>query len=392
MKVQRLQVSVVRIPLRRAIRHASHARTETDNLVVRCTLDDGTVGVGEGVPRDYVTGETADDSVALLQASDLAAQLEPADDLAGAVAVARRLTIAPTPGDDRRIRGNAGRCAVELAYLDAVCRRLGQPLGAVVPLVVPELHRPVGEVRYSTAITSAKGWKLALLGWAYWAYGFRQVKLKVGIEGQDDVARLGRLRRCVGAGVDLRIDANEAWTPADAVEKIRALEAFAITSVEQPIAHEQVAALAEIRKAIRTPVMLDESLCGRIDAERAIAGGWCDLFNLRLSKCGGLVPTLELAALAKRAGLGYQLGCQVGETAVLSAAGRHVACNLSDIRYLEGSFDRHLVREALATTDLTFGRGGKAKALAGPGLGIAIDPAALARVTLREVDLIGGAS
>lgn len=387
MKVQSLRAFRVRIPLRKAIRHASHARTDTENLVVRATLADGTVGWGEGVPRDYVTGEDITESLSLLCRSDPRAQLGDATDLAGAIAQARRFTITPTEGDERRIRGNAARCALELAYLDAMCRHLQEPLGAVVARVVPELQRPQSEVRYSGAVTSARGWKLLFAGWLMWGYGFRQVKLKVGIDGYDDVARLKRLRRCVGKAMDLRIDANEAWTPDGAIERITALEPFGITSVEQPIPHEKVGELARVRKAVRTPLMLDESLCGRVDADRAIAGGWCDLFNLRLSKCGGLIPTLELAALARRAGLGYQLGCQVGETAILSAAGRHVACNLDGIRYLEGSYDRHLVREALATTDLTFGRGGKAKALPGPGLGITIDPAALARVTVSEVSL-----
>src|SRR5438045_7768492 len=105
------------------------------------------------------------------------------------------------------------------------------------------------------------------------------------------------------------------------------------------------------------PIMLDESLCCDVDAERAVRGGWCDLFNLRLSKCGGFIPTLRLAQLARRHGLNCQLGCQVGETAVLSAAGRHFAASVAGLRYLEGSYDRHLVREALGTSDLTFGWG-----------------------------------
>ena len=74
------------------------------------------------------------------------------------------------------------------------------------------------------------------------------------------------------------------------------------------------------------PIMLDESLCGMVDAEEAIAGGLCDLFNIRLSKCGGFIPSLRLVQVARRHGLGCQLGCQVGETAILSAAGRHFAC------------------------------------------------------------------
>ena len=84
--------------------------------------------------------------------------------------------------------------------------------------------------------------------------------------------------------------------------------------------------------------MLDESLCGMVDAERAATGKLCDLFNLRLSKCGGFIATLRLAQFARKQGLGYQLGCQVGETAILSAAGRHFASGVRDIRYLEGSY------------------------------------------------------
>jgi muconate cycloisomerase len=159
--------------------------------------------------------------------------------------------------------------------------------------------------------------------------------------------------------------------------------------VEQPVAHADVAALAAVRAQVRTPIMLDESLCSRTDAERAIEGRTCDLFNLRLSKCGGFIPSLRLAQLARRHGLGYQLGCQVGETALLSAAGRHFASSVAGLRYLEGSFDRHLVRESLGTRDITFGWGGRAPALSGPGLGIGLDVAALDRVTVRKEAITG---
>jgi len=117
--------------------------------------------------------------------------------------------------------------------------------------------------------------------------------------------------------------------------------------------------------------------------------GTCDLFNLRLSKCGGFIPTLHLAQFARRHGLGYQLGCQVGETAVLSAAGRHFASSVADLRYVEGSYDRHLVGEPLGQADLTFGRGGWAPALTGCGLSVSLDPEALKRVTLRKEPLLG---
>jgi muconate cycloisomerase len=93
--------------------------------------------------------------------------------------------------------------------------------------------------------------------------------------------------------------------------------------------------------------------------------------------------------MARDAGLACQLGCQVGETAILSAAGRHFASSVADLRFVEGSYDRLLVREALGRSDISFGRGGKAPALTGGGLGLEIDPAALARVEVRRVEVLG---
>ncbi len=389
MRVVELTALHARIPLRRAVRHASHARTATDNILVRCVLEDGTEGWGEGVPREYVTGETVAGALDLLRRSDLPAQLGPCRDFAAAVALAERLRLAPVPGDDRGCRGNAARCAVELALLDAYGRHFRTPLAAVTRLLAPELYRPQPWVRYSGVITSADGLKLKLVAWGYRLYGFRQVKVKVGIPGQDDPARLRAVRHRVGSKVELRVDANEAWHPADAAGRIRALEPYGIACVEQPVPHEAVASLAQLRQQVSVPILLDESLCSLVDAERAVAGGWCDRFNLRLSKCGGFIPTLRLAQFARRHGLGYQLGCQVGETAVLSAAGRHFAAGVTDLTVVEGSFDRHLVRAPLSRTDLTFRRGGWAPALTKPGLGVAIDPAAVARVAVTKEALLG---
>jgi muconate cycloisomerase len=389
MRVAELTAFRVRIPLRKQIRHASHARTSTDNLLVRCVLADNTQGFGEGVPRDYVTGETIDSSLALLKRSDLVSQLERCRDFREAATLAERLQLAPVPGDERRCQGNAARCAVELAVLDAYGRRFGVPLASVTGLLAADLYEKRDWVRYSGAITSAAGWRVRLAAWRLWVYRFRHIKVKVGIAGQDDVKRLRVIRKRVGRRTDLRVDANEAWPAAEAAERIRALEPYRISAVEQPVPHAEADALAEVRRQVKTPIMLDESLCSEVDARRAVERGTCDLFNLRLSKCGGFIPSLRLAQLARRHGLGCQLGCQVGETAVLSAAGRAFAAGVGGLRYVEGSYDRHLVREALGTEDITFGWGGWAPALSGPGLGVLVDPAALERVTTRKESLLG---
>jgi len=389
LKVAELTAFHVRIPLRRPIRHASHTRIETDNVVVRCVLEDKTEGFGEGVPRDYVTGETIGSAIDLLRRSELGAQLSSPRDFDQALTMIERVQLAPVPGDDRHCQGNAARCAVELALLDAYGQRFSQPLSTVTQSLAPELYAMRPNVRYSGAITSARGMKLRLAALAMRLYGFQHLKVKVGIEGYDDLKRLRRIRRLVGRQVDVRVDANEAWSANEAAARILELKPLGISAVEQPVPHAEVGVLAAVRAETGVPIMLDESLCSPVDAEAAVSKGICDLFNLRLSKCGGFIATLRLAQFAQRHGLGYQLGCQVGETAILSAAGRHFACSVASIRCVEGSYDRHLVREALGTEDITFGRGGWAPALPGPGLGVAIDAQALERVTVCKEPLIG---
>jgi len=134
--------------------------------------------------------------------------------------------------------------------------------------------------------------------------------------------------------------------------------------------------------------MLDESLCCREDAQRAIVGGTCDLFNLRISKCGGLLACVRLAAFAHDHNLGYQLGCLVGETGILSAAGRQFACSIANLRYLEGSYDRFLVRDSLTAENLTFRYAGRAPALTGHGLGITVQEERVRATARRSLPLM----
>lgn len=389
MRITELTAFHVRIRLRRPFRHASRTRTESDNLLIRCVLEDGTTGYGEGLPREYVSGDTIESALALLKRSDLRSQLTACSDFTQAISLAERLELAPIPGDDRRCMGNAARCAVELALLDAYGRKFAEPLSAVTRLVAPELYEPKDWVRYSGAIGAAEGLKLRAAAWVMRLYRFKHLKLKVGIDGQDDVQRLRTVRRIAGQKMDIRLDANEAWTPENVSQNISKLKLFGISAVEQPVAHEHVGVLAKVRKDVNVPIMLDESLCSMVDAIRAQETGICDLFNIRLSKCGGFIPSLRLVQFGRRHGIGCQLGCLVGEASVLSAAGRQFASSVSGLRYLEGSYDRHLVRDALSRKDVTFGWGGWARALTKPGLGIEINPAALKRVVVLEERILG---
>ena len=123
MRVARFDAFHVRIPLRFTVRHASHTRHDTDSLIIRCTLNDGTTGWGEGLPRAYVTGETIDSAVALFESADLNQQWGAAwQNLDQAVELARTINLGPTPSDKRDSFGNTVRAAIELSLLDAAAR------------------------------------------------------------------------------------------------------------------------------------------------------------------------------------------------------------------------------------------------------------------------------
>ena len=120
--------------------------------------------------------------------------------------------------------------------------------------------------------------------------------------------------------------------------------------------------------------MADESVCSMEETEDAIAEGYFDLINVRLSKCGGFVNSLKIIQRIRDGRLGYQVGCQLGESGILSAAGRALCAACSDALYCDGSYDAFLLKENLTAKHVTFGHGGKARPLKGHGLGIKVNP------------------
>ncbi len=390
MSISSLKLFKVAVPLKKVVRHASFERSVSENLVVRVKLADGVMGYGEGVPRSYVTGETLESAFAALESHDWAKTIGRPGSFAQLVERLQALTLDEIESDPRGMYGNAARCALEMAIVDAYGRRFGESVGRVVDLATVEgLRRfssPRG-VRYSGAITAESPRAERISALKIRIYGFHQVKIKVGSKGQDDARRLGKMRRFLGRRIDVRLDANEAWPAAELMERVEPLRRFGPTALEQPVPHAEVLELAELRPRLGIPVMLDESLCGWPDALAAVEHGTADLLNVRLSKCGGIIPSLRIIGLAQRSGLGVQLGCHPGETSLLSAAGRQVASRIDGLRYVEGSYDGHILAKNLTQHDLTFGYGGRARPLKGPGLGVEVDPAALDAMTLlsREV-------
>lgn len=388
-RVHSVRLHHVRIPLRRPFKHAAARRAVADNVVCLVTLKDGTEGWGEGVPRSYVTGETP--QTCFEEFGRRGRQLLPcaADSLEELLAWLQEHALSlvgpSAPALGSRYVPHAYWSACETALLDAFGHALGFSVSdAVARLARPEDLRPqpMPMVQYSAIISSSALWRECLVAGAMLLAGFHQFKAKVGFGPQEDVKRAQWLRRTLG-GNDLRLDANGAWSAAQAREVLAAIAPQRLSCIEQPVAPGQEGVLAELRE-LGVPVMLDESVRTLEEAQRALSEGWCDLVNVRISKCGGVLASVRLLAAVREAGGRAQLGCQVGETGLLSAAGRHLASSLSQWEYLEGSYDRYLLSVQLTEPDVTFGSGGWAPLLRGPGLGVKVRPKVLERFCVRE--------
>ena len=393
MSIKSLELFHVALPLKSKIKHASHERTVSDNLVVKVTLDDGVSGHGEGVPRSYVTGETIESTFASLASFDAARHFGRPESYEEVVRKLEVLELPEAEADPRGMAGNSARCALELAVLDAYGKRFHRSVRDAIRLAnVPGLERRgrPGEVSYSGAITADSRRREIISALKMRIYGMRQIKIKVGLENQNDPERLRLLRKIFGKLTDLRLDANEAWRRDNLVDKVRPLLPFHPSVLEQPVPHAEVDVLRDLRPNLGVPVMLDESLCSYADALHSLEAGTADMFNVRLSKCGGIIPTLRIIALARRSEIGLQLGCHPGESGLLSAAGRHLASNVRALRYVEGSYDRHILRANLTVEDLTFGYRGRARPIVGDGLGVSVNPEALERMTVARKEVAHG--
>jgi muconate cycloisomerase len=276
------------------------------------------------------------------------------------------------------IAWNAAFCAVELALLDWSLRADASSLADFLP--------PVRyEVVYSGVISAHAPADAAALAKRMARLGIRQIKVKVGTD--DDVARLEAVRKAGGDKVELRADANGAWSANDALEQLGRFAPFNLQAIEQPVRADDLVGLKRVYDESGIPVVADESLLSAEQARRLIELGACDLFNIRVSKCGGITGSLAIAKLAQDAGIKVQVGAQVGETGILSAAGRTFAAHLPELAFAEGSFGTWLLAEDVTFENVAFGYGGRASLLKTRGLSVTVKEEALERFATAKIDL-----
>jgi muconate cycloisomerase len=372
------------IPFKRPFGHVLATRDHAEAIVLTVAAD-GAVGVGECVPRPYVTGESFDSVWDAIRGVDLGA-LWRRIDRSSPAALARSVEQLALPERLRsRVLGLAAGCAVELAVLDLACRLAGWSLSALafaIDLPAGLLGAPpVAETISVPLDFRTEPHELAHL------VGSRlgNLKVKVGADLAADVARLRACRALFGGSLPISVDANMAWRFDDALAAIAAFAPFAIGWYEEPLAAEDRDRYRELRERTGVAVMLDEAVCSFAQAQAAIDARACDLINIRLSKCGGYLAALRLAELARRSGVRFQHGTQVGQLGFLNAAGRQFTSVVDGIVACEGGPGLANLQDFPTQQRIALDwQLGHLVGLDGPGLGAAADPRKLAAYAIRS--------
>lgn len=321
-------------PLHTPFVTALRRATDLETTVVELIDDDGVRGFGEAPQVWRVTGES-------LAGAEACVSGPLADVVRG-----RSVHDLGDPGDLRDLArelgaavvGNFGaKAAVDVALHDLAARRAGVSLPVFLGA-----SAGAGSLRVPTDVTVSAGAadELGAGAAARTADGFRVLKLKVGTDAEHDVQCVSAVRAAAPLA-RIRLDANQGWTPEEAIAVIRAIEdaGLDVEFVEQPVDREDLEGLAAVTAAVRTPVMADEAVFGLRDLTAVIDRRAADLVNVKLAKCGGLGVARELLERARSAGLGTIVGSMMeGPIGVGAAASLVAAVGTSHISDLDAAW------------------------------------------------------
>lgn len=403
MRISILEAKAITLPFKLSFGHALASRNNSVNVIVKANIVDSNgnihTGYGESVPRDYVTGETVVSALKTIEEQYIPS-LKEAEFVAPLDALKTLRQNFYEFGLESKPHG-ASWCALELAVIDAVGRASGLSFPALLSIYeatrknsTPVFHSSGANENSSCSnndiiyggVIPFGGVAASLFILTYYRYlGLKTVKLKVGRDWHKDRQVLKLARKILGPEAILRVDANCAWTVDETLYFAEKMKEFRISSIEQPLDPENIAGMQKLTRELSETVVADESLCTLEQARHLIESRACDAFNIRLSKVGGPLIACEIADLARANGLGVLLGAQVGESAILSAAGRGWASVKGPFDNCEGSFNRYLLRQDLSSEDVTLGKGGRAPVFDRPGIGIEIEDWRLRRFAGRGV-------
>jgi L-alanine-DL-glutamate epimerase-like enolase superfamily enzyme len=362
--IERVEVFGVAVPLvGGGFKNAYVTKTVQKSAVVRVTAAGGAIGLGNIDPSPGYSTETIEESLAALRGK-LAPGVIGAD--AANIHVLNALLDKATPGF------LDAKAAIEMACVDLSARALGVPVYTYLGGAVKErlsFNAWIGIVPPEEAAAEARKW---------FERGFRSAKIKVGGGIEADRDRVKAVREAVGGAMALRIDANAGYDSDTAIRLAHLVQPYNLQLFEQPAPADDLAGMARVRReAGGVSIMADESILDHASLIAVIKAGAADIVKLKVMKQGGFHRTAAMLATAEAAGLrcvighGFGLGVNTMAEIMLAATSANVIEGLECVGPLKTVDD-------ITTEKLDLGAGVLALP-PGPGLGVALDEAKLAR-------------
>lgn len=311
MKITDIRLGMISVPLRVPFKTALRTVNSVEDVVVEIHTDTGNIGYGEAPPTGVITGDTTGAII-------------------GAITDHIKKTLVGRDVDDFEdlmialqkcvLKNTSAKAAVDMALWDLYGQLYKIPfykmMGGAKKSIVTDITISVNdpdEMAHDAVDAIARGYDC--------------LKVKVGKEPQKDIDRLSAIRAAVPKSTLIRIDANQGWTPKEAVRILNGMQekGLDIEFVEQPVKGHDFEGLKYVTERSYVPVLADESVFSPEDALKIMQMGAADLVNIKLMKCGGLYNALKIASAAEVYGVECMIGCML-EAKISVNAAVHLAC------------------------------------------------------------------
>ena len=364
LRIKDVEIYAFDVPLREPFRVSLGVITAANDVLVRIITDSGLVGLGEASPYAPITGDTQDTD--LMMARSIREMIKGRNPLAVDALITEIGHIVHS--------SPSIVAAFDMALMDIVGKAAGLPLFRL-------LGGDKGTFESDVTVGIDTPEKMAASAAGHVAKGYKNIKLKVGLDPDLDAARVRAVREAIGKGVHLKIDANQGWSVPQAIVALRMMDGLNVEFAEQPVVAWDYAGMKTVRNESPIPICADESLFSPQDGLKLIKAEACDYFNIKLMKAGGMTNSVRIAHIADAANIRCMVGCMM-ETRLGLTAGAHVVASQRNIVYAD--LDAHTIH----TVDPVVGGmmvrpSGEVPLPEVPGLGVDIDPAFLK--TLKRV-------
>ncbi len=325
MKIRSVRAWLEKLPLTKTYTIAYKTISDAEIVFLEVTLENGLTGYGSSNPFADVVGETPEVTLANLQSGYL-------DEWTGKDIRSFNQLINAAAEHFPKLPGTLA--AIDIALHDLFCQYIGIPVVDYLGRKVESLPTSVtlGIKDTAAMLEEAKG---------YYSLGFKILKIKTGLEVDQDIERVHKLTEHFNGKMRIRVDANQGYTLQQLKQFIQSTKTCGVELIEQPLKVGTDDELRGLDAADNKLLVADESLLNATSAlQLTHPPPPYGVYNIKLMKCGGITGAKEIAIIAKYAGINLFWGCN-DESIVSITAALHAAYSCSNTRYLDldGSFD-----------------------------------------------------